>query len=164
MGLVSAALNMGLTMVKELTGQADAASSSKRKITFDQFNKTGNYTPTSSLTASDGIAQKIALSSGAKTLDLTNLPDINGGTVTGNGKKVRAVLLRNLTGNADMTFVQGASNGYGLLGSSFSFTLKADQVMLLWLENGAPSVGGSAKTIDITGTGAQYFEIEVLFS
>src|SRR5687768_8516858 len=73
----------------------------------------GEVTSLTSSTTPDvenGIGSLIALSAGAKTVDLTAISDINGATTDLTGKIVRALLFHNL-GAANMTFAKGASNG-----------------------------------------------------
>lgn len=102
----------------------------------------------------------LALTAGAYTIDLTNLTGTNGASVTFNGLTVRNILIRN-KGAASMTFAKGASNGYPGFGSSFSVTIPPGGVMSIYNHTLSSAVGGSAKTIDVTGTGTQTFDIIV---
>ena len=165
MSLVTAGMTMNLSVTQELTTQADGASSANRKVMSDQFNKSVTMIPTGTAgtLGTVGISQKIALSSGAKTVDLTSLQDINGGTVSASSKKLRALLLGNPSGNAAMTFTVGGTNGYTALGASFVIVLQPKQKILAYLEDGAATIDSTHKTIDVTGTGSQSFEIAAVF-
>lgn len=102
----------------------------------------------------------LALTAGAYTIDLTSLTGTNGASVTFNGLTVRNILIRN-KGAAAMTFAKGASNGYTGFGSAFSITIPSGGVMSLYTHTLSGAVGGSSKTIDVTGTGTQTFDIIV---
>ena len=102
--------------------------------------------------------QVAALVAGAKTIDLTALPTTEG-TYNATGKKVRAFMVKNRTGNAALTISEGATDGYALLGAGFSFRLAANQQAVFYLADAAPVVAAADKTIDLSGTGTQESEI-----
>lgn len=133
------------------------AVDANRKITHNGFNTaslslSGSTTPPVSMVASF----QQALSGGAATIDLTNMPGTNGAAVNGTGLKVRAFKFLNPATNANpITIATGASNGYALAGSAFSVTLAPGQETSMYLKDGAPAIGSGAKTLDLTGTGSQ---------
>ncbi len=102
----------------------------------------------------------IALSTGAVTIDLTNLTGYGGASVTLNALKVQVFKVKN-NGAAAMTFAKGASNGYTGFGSAFSITIPPGGEQTFYGNNAAGAVGGGSKTIDVTGTGAQTFNLTV---
>lgn len=57
------------------------------------------------------------------------------------------------------TIVEGASNGYELLGNAWSIVLQPGQQFGAYLKDAAPDIGASAKTIDISGTGSQALDV-----
>jgi nitrogen fixation/metabolism regulation signal transduction histidine kinase len=104
-----------------------------------------------------------ALTSGAATVDLRALVGAAQSEVDGNGLKVRAVKLRGKSTNANpITISEGASNGYALFGSGFQLDLKPDQEILAYLKDGAVTIDGTHKTLDLAGTGSQILEIAIV--
>lgn len=131
-------------------------------VTHDAYGLNTTIKSDTAVPATKVSASVVALSAGAKTLDLTALVGTNGGTVDGTGLKLQVWLLKNLGANA-MTFTEGASNGYEALGSAFSFILLQNQMAQFYLADSAPDVGGSTKNIDVAGTGTQTFQNVMVF-
>lgn len=105
---------------------------------------------------------KKALSGGTGTVDLTSLTGTLGEAVTLNGLKVQAVIFKNPTANANsITIGEGASNGHELLGNGWTVTIPSGAQLSLYIPEGAPDVGSSAKTWDLSGTGSQYLLIGI---
>lgn len=159
---VSANLNMICNVVEQIAVDADSVSGSGGQVTHNQFNSTATYTGSTGVPVTKVSAQVLALSTGAKTLDLSALLGINGGAVNATGLKLQIWLLKNLGAN-DMTFTFGASNPYEALGPAFLFVLKTGQVAQFFLNDSAPDVGSGAKSIDVTGTASQTFQSMMVF-
>lgn len=102
-----------------------------------------------------------ALAGGTGTIDLTAVTH-NGAAVDLTGLKVKLLKFKNKDGNAVTTIGEGASNGYEALGNSWTIKLLENQEITIYLDDGAPAVGPTAKTIDITGTGTQILEVTVI--
>jgi hypothetical protein len=102
-----------------------------------------------------------ALDTGAATIDLTALVSTNAAVISASGLKVQGFRVKNLGANA-MTFEVGDSNGYELAGAAFSVTLAQGQHFQFFGNDAAPDVSGTAKTIDVSGTGSQTFECSIL--
>lgn len=107
------------------------------------------------------------LSSGLGTIDLTSLPDDQGtaAAVTLNGLKPHSLIFRNLAANANaITVAVGASNGYDGLGASFTITLQPGDEFRYSGTDGAglTEISSSKKTFDLTGTGSQVLEVQVV--
>ncbi len=115
--------------------------------------------------ASKGAAWDVTLSAGAATIDLTALPQAGGGTQSMNGLLARYLVFVNPVSNANnITIADGATNGYLLFGdSSGQITLKPGQFVILYCAGNAQTVGGSAKNIDLTGTGSQVLRVMAVF-
>lgn len=101
-----------------------------------------------------------ALSGGTGTIDLTAAPH-NGATVDFTGLKVVCLKLKNKAGNGVMTIGKGASNGYEALGNAWTIKLQPEQEATFYFKAAAPVVGGSAKTIDVVGTGTEQLEVSI---
>lgn len=102
-----------------------------------------------------------SLTAGAGTIDLTALTH-NGQAVDLTGLKVQCLRIKNKIGNAAMTFAEGASNGYALLGASWLATLLAGQEITLFGNDATPDVAAGDRTIDITGTGTEQCEVSIV--
>jgi hypothetical protein len=102
-----------------------------------------------------------ALTTGAKTIDFTSLESTNGAIISGSGLKVQAIRFKNLGENA-MTFTFGAANPYLLAGADWKVTLAQNQHVTFYGNNATPDISGSAKNIDVAGTGSQTFECSIL--
>lgn len=144
------------------TLEANASSLSDAQVVHSAFDHTVTIQSDSAVPATKVSAAVVALSTGTKTLDLTALTGTNGATVDATGLKLQVWKLKNLGAN-DMTFADGASNGYAALGTDFSFILKPNQQAMFYLPDNAPDVGSGAKTIDVTGTGSQTFQNLMVF-
>lgn len=101
-----------------------------------------------------------ALTAGAATIDLTALTH-NGQAVNLTGLKVQTIKIKNPAGNAAMTFTEGASNGYALMGAGWQTTLLAGQEVTFYGNDATPDVAAGDRTIDITGTGTESCEIAI---
>ncbi len=106
----------------------------------------------------------LALVSGAGILDLLLLPSSDGGTFSGNGKKVRIAEFSNPDTNADpITITFGAATPYALLGATFLITLKPGQSTgSIYLADGAPVIGSGAKHIDVAGVGTEVLNFTIV--
>lgn len=109
----------------------------------------------------------ITLTAGAATVDMTSLVGLNGVAISLSGLKPIAIKFQNPSTNANnMTIAKGASNGYTGFGSSFSITIPPGGSVVVYMNtaiaNPFTAVSGSVKTLDITGTGAQVLNYEVL--
>lgn len=161
-------LKLQLKVLTTLSGSF--INSADNTVTEDGMtvDKTGDSALLSSTTVpvTKSAMTAKAMSGGAATLDLTAMSnDSDGATINFSGLKVQAIMLTNPSTNANkITATQGASNGYGLNAAGDSWTLVLDpgQSAILYLNDTAPDVGGSAKTIDISGTSAQVLNIGVV--
>lgn len=152
---ISARIQMNLTVTETLSGDALQAAAN---VVHDAFNKGATLSASSAVPATNVYADEIALVAGAKSIDLTSLPALTG-TLDATGLKVQAIKFINPAGNSDITFSEGAANGYALLGSSWSLTLKAGQEAQFYLNDAAPDVATADRTIDVAGTGTETFKI-----
>lgn len=135
--------------------------SSANSVQHTAFNEGATINASSTPPATKVAEAVVALSGGAKTVDLTALTGTNGATIDMSGLKVQIIRIKNLGANA-MTFVEGASNGYELMGNAWSVILASGQVLMLYGNDATPDVAAGAKTIDVTGTTTQTFELTVV--
>lgn len=161
---VTVTLTQQLTVAETLTTGVPGALAAKAVITHDQFNITSKVLNSGSSPAASQASVEVAtLSSGALTLDLTALPATNGATHDNTGLKVCAAWFGNPAANANpITVTFGASNGYLLLGSAWKFILKPGDSIGPIFVTGAPTIGSSAKNIDLAGTGAQTLNYSIV--
>ncbi len=108
----------------------------------------------------------VTLSGGAATIDLTQIPGFNSSEVIdGTGLKVRMLQFYAPATNANViTALKAVSNGYGLdaAGTSWTESLDPDTGRSMWLNTSAPTIGGSAKSITLTGTGSQTIQVGII--
>lgn len=160
---IEAAYVANLTVVETLETNVPAVSASDAGITHNGWNKSATLNASSTPPATKTAAFQKALSTGSGTIDLTALPGTNGATVDGTGLKVQAIKFANPAANANpITVAVGASNGYDLFGSAFSITLQPGQEALFYGNDATPDVGASDKTLDLTGTGSQALNVQVV--
>ncbi len=153
--VVTSVLTSNLAMTSTPQGYGDSGT-----ITIAPLNETSNLTASTSppVTAVSSFQQ-----AGSGTIDLTALPDINGGvTTTFSGLKVQHAKFTNPSTNANnITVTFGASTAYLLLGSAWKFILAPGQSVLINGNNATPTVSGSLKNIDVTATGVQPLSVEL---
>ncbi|MCL4735384.1 MAG: hypothetical protein KJ050_10660 [Candidatus Omnitrophica bacterium] len=116
--------------------------------------------------ATKHVAKTVALSAGAATIDLTALTawGTNGVTEDTSGLKLQILRAKATASNANPIAIKtGASNGYAAWGASWLVELKAGQEVTLYGNDATPDVAGAAKTIDLSGTGTQSVDIEMVF-
>jgi hypothetical protein len=159
---VALTLNASSLLREIRTFSGEGVSPADNTITVDQLSTTEtlNSGSTPPITKSLTIAQ--ALTAGSATLDVTNAVDaISGATVTLTGLKPAYMKLQNPATNANpITIVFGAVNGYTGFGAGFNLTLPVGGEVLLRL--GAIVFDATHKTFDLTGTGAQVLNIQIL--
>jgi hypothetical protein len=105
-----------------------------------------------------------ALSGGSATIDLKSISNTEGTTIVTDGKKVRAFAAKATSTNENaLTLTEGASNGYELMGDGWKVALEASDSFLVVLNDNAPAIGDSAKTIDLSGTLSESVDILIIF-
>jgi hypothetical protein len=154
---VSIDLRMQMTVLETVSG---AGLSGTVTIPQDALNFLTSLHALSSpaVTKDSFIAQ--ALTAGAATIDLTSMPNALGtaAQVTFSGLKVQCMIIyAPATNTGTITMSRGASNGYGLnaAGDSFSIRCCPGFRAVMFFDDEPPDVGGSAKTIDLAGTGTE---------
>lgn len=157
---IAASWSMKLNVTETLE---NIPSSNNPTIEHNTFSLSGNLPATASpaVPITKMSAKVHALTAGALTLDFTALPATEG-NIDCTGLKLQAVLIQNL-GEAAMVFEQGASNGYQLQGANFSFALLPGGAVMLKFNDDNDDVSGTKKTWDITGTGAETFNMIAVF-
>ncbi len=157
---VSVAYKSMLTAIRTYTGQFVSAANAT--VTYSGLNTEATYNASSTYPVTKLASGYWTLDTGLFTADLTALTDEDG-TVNLSALKVQFLKLRGKSTNANaITISEGGSNGYALLGASFTFKLLANQEVLIRLADASPDVAGGDKTIDLVGTGSQVLEWELL--
>jgi hypothetical protein len=151
--------------VTETVGSTPAvtATGSAATITHDQFNKAATLTSSTTPPVTKHAAFEKALVAGAGTIDLTALAGSNAGAVDGTGLKVQVAYFKAKAANGNpITIAVGASNGYDLSGADFSVTLSPGQEVLLYGNDATPDIASGDKTIDLSGTGTDTLQVELV--
>ena len=158
---ISTTWALKMETVETLADDSLSPTAAQTQITHKNFDEGATLTGVSTPAVSKIAAAVVALVAGAKTLDLTALTGTNGAAVTMNGLKIVLFRIKNL-GASVMTFTEGAANGYELAGTGWTVTLAQNQVFQFYGDSAAPTVGGTTKNIDVTGTGTETFELTVI--
>ncbi len=154
---ITLALLAKMTVRETLSGNAIASNASP--LVFDGFNLQKDLTAATTPPVTKHCEFTQALTAGAATIDLTALSG-SLGSVTFSGLKLQAYLFTNLGANV-MTISKGASNGYGLdaAAADYDIVVAPGATVMGYIPDVAPDVSGSAKNIDIAGTGTQSLEV-----
>lgn len=152
-----------LTVVETLANNTPSAPDATRKVTHTNFNSAASLSAATTPPVTTAAFFQQLLTAGAATIDLTALTGTNGATVNLTGLKVQAIKFKALATNANpITIGEGASNGYELLGSGWTLDLAPGQEIVIYGNDATPDVGGSAKEIDLAGTGTQGLEVSIV--
>lgn len=161
------ASTVSLTYASKLTGlqtfTGEQISSGDNTITHSGLNSEATYTASTSVPVTKVAEGTVTLSSGTGSIDLTALPGITADeTVDMTGLKVQFIKFTAPAANANVVNVaEGASNGYALLGASFTLGLLPGQELLVSANDAAPDVASGDRILDITGTGSQELDYAV---
>jgi hypothetical protein len=141
-------------------------STRRGTVGIDGMNKSLVLDANSTPAVSKESAFQKALVNGAATIDLTSLPGIDGtaGQVNGTGLKVRIIKLHNPDTNANsIVATVGAANGYNLAGSTWKETIgPGEESLRLLADTVAPTIAANSKNLDLTGTGVQKLDVEII--
>lgn len=166
---VQAEIKAELTVLEVLGAGVEASDTSGARITHNQFNKSISLTGTTSVPVSKVASFRKALSGGSATIDLTSLTQANGAALDATGLKLQALLAVAVSGNTSaVTLEKGATNGYELMGGSWSIRVFPGEpglpgFALIHTGEDAPDIGPTAKTIDLSGTGSESVDISMVF-
>lgn len=158
---VTVSYQLKATVTETLPNNIDSAADASRVITHSSFDLSGTLNASSTPPATSVAEQLVPLVAGAKTIDLRALTGTNGASVDGNGLRVQIFRVKNTGANA-MTFAKGASNGYDGFGSAFSLTVAPGAAVEIFGNDGGSDIGSTNKTIDVTGTSTQAFQLSVV--
>lgn len=141
-----------LTADETLTLGLDLATDPTFPHKFGNTKLTLNASSTPAV--SKVFSDTVSLSSGTVTLDLTSLAGPNSTTIDGTGLKVQAIEIANpSTNTAAVVVAPASSNGYNLAGDGSEQITVADGGRVgMYMPEGSPDIGASAKDIDITST------------
>ena len=78
-----------------------------------------------------------------------------------NGLKLQTIMITNPSGNNPITIGEGASNGYPIWGASNDVIYPAATDQGTKFSDSLPDVSATDKTIDITGTGTETFDVGI---
>jgi hypothetical protein len=150
---------------KETPTTGAPAVDANQSISQSQYNTSKSLSGTTTPPVSLSAKQVFTLTAGAVSIDLTNLVGLNGAAVSGTGLRVRALKVKAPSGNgAPISVAKGAANGYTGLGASFEVTLPPGGEMTFYDGGGGGVVGGTNKTLDLSGTGStDTLQTEIVF-
>jgi hypothetical protein len=153
-----------LSSVEVLETNVPAAAADQKSVTHTGYNTTkASQTAASTPPVTKCAYFSKALSAGAASIDLTALTGTNGAAVDFSGLKVQYFKFKNPSTNANAITVEaGASNGYLLGGTGWTFELQPGAEIGGFANDASPDVSGSTKTIDLSGTGTQALEVSLV--
>lgn len=163
---MSLAVNANLTLNCVQTLEGPFVSPSDATVTINALKLIQSFTGATAVPVTKVAAYELTLSSGTGSVNLAALPGLTSEeTIVGTGLKVQFLVLKNKTGNANkITVTRGASTGYGLCASGDAWTvvLSPDQMVFFYLAEAAPDVASGARLFDVTGTGSQVLQLEIV--
>jgi hypothetical protein len=123
----------------------------KTRISKQPSMSTRNGSSSPAVTKQAGGARQ--LTAGADTIDLTSFNNISSGSVDFTGLKVQMIYIEITTATNEVTFAEGASNGFpAFAASNGKIGLgQANQVFFV-LDETTPDVSASVKTIDVASS------------
>ncbi len=161
---VSVLFNAGITAT--LTATGTYVSSADNTITLNGLNDSATYTASTSVPVTKATAFQVTMGGGTGSINLAALPGLTADEVIdATGLKLQMMKLRSLSTNANaITVAKGASTGYGLpvAGTTWTVTISPGQSITFFGNDSAPDVASGARVIDITGTGSQVLECEIV--
>lgn len=102
-----------------------------------------------------------ALVAGALTIDLRALLGVGDESQDANGLKLQTIVIRNPSGNNIITLGEGAVNGFPLFGAGKSVDFPGDSEMGFHIPEGVVNVSATDKTIDVSGTLIESFDVGI---
>lgn len=152
-----------VTVVETLTTNLPFASANDKTVTHNGMDTSATLNSGSTPPATLIAAFQKALVAGVATIDLTALTGTNGAVVNFTGLKVQIAKFANPITNANPIVITfGAANPYLLGGAGFKHTLNPGDEVTYSNRDTAPDVAGGAKNIDISGTGTQALNVELV--
>ena len=119
----------------------------------------GTTTPPATTVWSD----QVALSGGAKTLDLEALVNDNLPNVNLVGLKIQCLVMSCPSANTGpITIVPGASNDYDIGGAAMSWAVSPGGMLIYLSEDDAPDVAAANSELDFSGTTTEVFDILIV--
>ncbi len=159
---VTVSVRTSLAAVKTFSG----ADSGNPDISFTSGNPSGDvYTAATTIPVSKESKFTATMSGGVLTIDLTALTSDAEPTIDATGLRVQFLRLASPSTNANKIVVsQGGSNPYRLdaATATWSIPMAVGQIVQLELGNAGDVVGGSNKTILLTGTAAQTLSVHIV--
>lgn len=159
--------SIGMT-IQEIPPSNTTLITTSNAVQFDSLNQTQTLTSSTTPAVTKQVSYQVALSTGALTIDLTSMAGgTNGATVTFSGLKVCGYLFENPSTNANsITIVGGASSGYLIFGTAGSVVLAPGHRIKMQVKQGTssglPTVDGTHKNIDLSGTGSQVLNVQMI--
>lgn len=143
----------------------DAPAAKDQTVNTNELNPAlSSYSPTTTPPVKYHSAQTVALVDGAKTIDLTAVPEAASGVnIDGTGMKVQGFRIRGKAGNSALTISPGTAP-YAMFGTAKDIIYPAgcSKAWTFEFEDKLADIAGGAKQIDFAGTGVEEFQVEFL--
>lgn len=157
--ITSAQSTNSLRVAQTFTAESGAKNVAFNAQRFDRGQQSYGAATTPPVTKYYG--RKIVCVAGAYTIDLTSLTDDEGQTFSAAGLKLQLIRIHNPSSNP-VTVTAAVANGYLLWGAAGSVIVPAGADVLLRCNDSLPDVAAGAKDILFTGTGTDYYHVDLL--
>lgn len=142
-------------LVSELTVNEQLSTPSiEQNIKHQKLNEVVNFRPTTDTVNSDvdNVFSEI-YSSSSGSIDLTSTNNSLGESLDLTGERIMAIKVKaKQTNTGTITFSEGATNGYPLMGAGFTVDLKPNQSLLFKADTALTEVDGSNLQLDYSMT------------
>lgn len=163
MAITRATCGVTLEVVETVAVNADQINATRNSVTFDGQSEKSALTASTTPNVTVHAVGTKTLVAGAVTLDLRTLTGLNGVAVDLNGLKPRMIVFENPSTNANpVTIVFGSATPYTGLGAAFNLTLPVATKAAFLLGTAGVAVSATVKFLDITGTGSQVLNYEIV--
>ena len=145
--------------VTETFDETEMPGAVDRAVTYSDFGWKDRLNADSTPTAE---MVHVAEGTGNASLDLTALARAFGGSLDATDKKLRMILVNNLSATTDLTIADGGANPYSINGTNDK-VVKPGARYMEFFDDALADVSGTAKAIDITAGVAEDWELMMIF-
>lgn len=163
---VDVTYNSACTAIEKLDPDNNAIPAGSNKVTHNEYNTSKSLNGTSTPPVTKVVSFEASLSGGAYTIDLTALTGTAGATVDGAGLRVQVFKFINKSGNTGvMTISSPATTGYDGFGAKTVYSedvAPGGEIMKFPNDAGGDIANGTNDEIDISGTGSEAFQCQIV--
>ena len=159
MTTVNTTQNFDLTATETFT-EAEMPALANRQFQYKEFSANKSLNAATTPAATKVYAEKL---SGSQTLDLTALTRSIGAVVNATALRLQQIQISNLSTSATIVIAKGATNGYAFNGAAGDKAILPSGHYAEYFHDGLTDIDATHKTLDITGTTGQYYNVVMIF-